>query len=204
MAAGVTHRQATGVEHAGCPALPAGDLWVFGYGSLMWDPRFEYVRAAPALLRGYHRAFCVYSVRFRGTPEQPGLVLGLDRGGACRGMAFLVPESEIDTVIARLWAREMPRLVYRPRVVPIEVEGQRVPALTFLANPAHESYAGRLDIECVARTIASCAGAGGPNIDYLSNTLRHLEALGIRERRLHAVLRAVKALREPSRRRAVE
>ena len=167
---------------------------MFGYGSLMWDPGFDHVRAAPALLRGYHRAFCVYSVRYRGTPQRPGLVLGLDRGGACRGMAFLVPRARVRALIASLWAREMPRHVYRPKLVPIEVGARRVRALVFLADRAHESYAGRLDLRQVAQIIASCRGAGGPNIDYLVNTLRHLNELGIREPRLERILQAVQAL----------
>ena len=160
----------------------------------MWDPCFEYRQAAPALLRGYHRSFCVYSTRFRGTTERPGLVLGLDRGGACRGVAFLVAARKVKAVIEELWAREMSRLVYRPRVVPIEIDSKRVSALTFLADPAHESYAGRLEHGHMARTIASCSGAGGPNVDYLANTLRHLDDLGIRERRLRGLLQAVQAL----------
>jgi cation transport protein ChaC len=180
--------------HAGCPELPPGDLWVFGYGSLMWDPGFAYLRAAPALLRGYHRAFCVYSLRFRGTPEQPGLVLGLDRGGACRGIAFLVAEANRTAALEHLWLREMSHLVYRPRLLPLEVESNKVCALAFLADRTHENYAGRLELGHVASTIRACCGAGGPNIDYLENTLRHLDELGIREGRLHAILKAVQAL----------
>lgn len=186
-----------GSSHARCPELPPGDLWVFGYGSLMWNPGFDYVHAVPALLRGYHRSFCVYSVTYRGTPENPGLVLGLNRGGACRGIAFRIAEANVSTVLAQLWAREMPRLVYRPKLVPVESAGARLRALTFVADPSHESYAGRLELDDVAETIASCCGARGPNIEYLANTLRHLEALGIHEPRLHQIWRAVERRRVP-------
>ena len=128
-------------KHAGCPALPSGDLWVFGYGSLMWDPGFGFVRSASARLHGYHRAFCVYSTRYRGTPERPGLVLGLDRGGCCRGIAFLIAEAEVGRVLENLWAREMPRLVYRPRLVPVDVGAEKVNALTFRCGPDAEASA---------------------------------------------------------------
>jgi cation transport protein ChaC len=186
-----------GAAHARCPELPPGDLWVFGYGSLMWNPGFEYVHAAPALLRGYHRAFCVYSLNYRGTPEHPGLVLGLNRGGACRGLAFRVAEEKVSAVLAELWAREMPRLVYRPKLVPIESREARVNALTFIADPSHENYAGRLELDHVAETIASCCGARGPNIEYLANTIRHLDALGINEPRLRQLWRTVERRRRP-------
>ena len=183
----------------GCPPLPGGALWIYAYGSLMWDPGFEFVRSMPALLRGYHRAFCVYSERYRGTPERPGLVLGLDRGGCCRGIAFLVRQTDTRGVLQKLWAREMTRAVYRPRLVPVDTGEERVHALAFVANREHPSYAGRLDLETIARTITACSGARGPNADYLFNTLRHLEALGISERRLDAVRYAVQALQRPRR-----
>jgi cation transport protein ChaC len=182
---------------ARCPELPPGDLWVFAYGSLMWNPGFDYIQSAPALLRGYHRAFCVHSVTYRGTPEQPGLVLGLNRGGACRGIGFLIAEARVNEVLATLWTREMSRLVYRPRLLPIEIDARRVEALTFVADPTHESYAGRLELDRVAETIASCCGARGPNIEYLANTLRHLEALGIEEKKLREIWLAVERRRVP-------
>jgi glutathione-specific gamma-glutamylcyclotransferase len=163
----------------------------------MWNPGFEYEHSAPALLRGYHRSFCIYSVNYRGTPDKPGLVLGLNHGGACRGIAFRVAEASVAGVLSALWAREMSLLVYEPRLVPVELDSQRIDALTFIADPSHESYAGRLELEHVADTIATCCGARGPNIEYLANTLRHLEALGIEEPRLRAIWLAVERRRAP-------
>lgn len=172
--------------------LPRGDLWVYTYGSLMWDPGFRHVDTRPALLRGYHRAFCIYSSRYRGTVAAPGLVLGLDRGGACRGIAYRVAAVDVPAALESLWAREMRRRVYVPRLMPVQCGGRRQRALAFLANRDHAGYAGRLEHDVAARIIAGCRGERGPNVDYLVNTLRHLEQLGVQDQHLQRLLAAVR------------
>ncbi len=175
--------------------IPQADLWVFGYGSLMWDPGFAYDHACPALLRGYHRAFCIYSVRFRGTQDKPGLVLGLNRGGACRGKGFRVPAAYVADAVESLWAREMPSASYVPRSVRLllgdKTDGKTVDALTFVANTGHERYVGGLAFDETARLIACGSGLRGPNTDYLCSTLRHLDALGVRDAALRKLYRRV-------------
>src|SRR6201996_9483087 len=128
-------------------AFPKGDLWVFGYGSLMWRPGFDFVEQVPARLIGEHRALCVYSFVHRGTPEKPGLVLGLDRGGACRGIAFRVAEEKREETIAYLRAREQVTSVYREVMRSVWLENdprQRVAALAYVVERGHVQYAGRL------------------------------------------------------------
>jgi len=126
--------------------IPLGDLWIFGYGSLMWDPGFPYKTRAPALVRGYHRAFCINSNRWRGTPEQPGLVLGLDRGGACRGVAYLVDRANVASTINGLWAREMRRHIYRVKLLRARFPDGEARAFTFVAAPQ------QVAIRCAALT----------------------------------------------------
>jgi cation transport protein ChaC len=166
----------------------ASDIWVFGYGSLMWRPGFEHAERAPALLRGYHRAFCVYSHHYRGTPDRPGLVLGLERGGSCRGVAFRVEAAQADDVLRYLDAREIPHQVYRRRVVPVELHGhpaRTARAHTYVTRRDHVQYAGRLPIERAVELFLQGVGVSGPAHAYLASTVEHLEAMGFRDPRLH-------------------
>lgn len=159
---------------------PPGAFWVFAYGSLMWDPGFPHQESRKARLFGYHRRFCVYSVRYRGTPECPGLVLGLDRGGCCTGVAYRVAEADAEAVRAYLWEREMFTHTYQARQVPVVLDDAvRVTALTFVVDRGHSQYAGRLPLAEVARLITQGHGSRGPCRDYLLNTVRHLNDLGL-------------------------
>ncbi|MGH8700178.1 MAG: gamma-glutamylcyclotransferase [Burkholderiales bacterium] len=175
--------------------LPSKDLWIFGYGSLMWDPGFPHVDRAPALVYGYHRELCIYSSRWRGTPEQPGLVLGLDRGGACRGMAFRIAAPQVARSLDALWEREMRRGVYHPRLLRARLPRRTARVLAFVANPLHPGYAGTLPTERTAELIANCCGDRGPNIEYLARTLKHLSELGVRDHHLMRVMEAIRARR---------
>jgi cation transport protein ChaC len=167
---------------------PGTDLWVFGYGSLMWNPEFPYVERRQALLRGYHRRFCVYSHRYRGTPDRPGLVLGLDRGGSCRGIAFRVESPHVEATIDLLWDREMVSGVYAPKIIKVATDEGRIPACTFVADRAHRQYCGELGPADVVRFIRQGVGERGPNLDYLANTVDHLRELGIVDQGLERLL----------------
>ena len=163
------------------------DLWVFGYGSLMWRPGFKHDETVPARLTGYHRSLCVYSYVHRGTPEQPGLVLGLDRGGSCRGIAFRVPGQYKNEVIEYLRAREQVTMVYREVNIPILLENSnkhRVTALCYLVDRKHVQYAGVLPKEKQLELINQSSGQSGPNPEYVINTNSHLEKLGIKDHHL--------------------
>lgn len=169
-------------------ALPEGDLWVFGYGSLMWRPGFEFIEQVPARLIGEHRALCVYSFVHRGTPEKPGLVLGLDRGGACRGIAFRVAEQNRDATIAYLREREQVTSVYREVMRSVWIEGdarQRISALTYVVDRGHVQYAGRLSPHDQLRHIRQGHGQSGANRDYVTATVKAIEAQGFRDAQLH-------------------
>lgn len=172
----------------------AAPAWVFAYGSLMWNPEIPVAEAQPALVYGYHRAFCLYSYDYRGSRERPGLVLGLDRGGACRGLALrLSPQTQAEA-IDRLWAREMTDLAYEMRLVPARLADRVVSAITFAIRRDHSDYVGRLALDEAARLIVDAAGSRGTCRDYLAGTLRHLDALGLAEAPLRRLDRRVREL----------
>jgi cation transport protein ChaC len=173
----------------------AAPVWIFAYGSLMWDADFPRAEAEPGLLRGYHRSFCLYSYDYRGTRARPGLTLGLDRGGACRGIVLRLASESLAAAVDRLWAREMtaPR-VYDMRSLPVRTAYSIRKAFAFTVRRNHPDYAGRLSPEQAARIIAGAVGRRGACRDYLAGTLRHLEALGIADARLQRLAAQVEAL----------
>ncbi len=163
-------------------AMNQDDLWVFGYGSLMWRPGFEFSDRQIALLRGAHRSLCVYSYHHRGTAEKPGLVLGLDHGGSCRGMAYRVPDEKRDETMAYLTEREQQNYVYRESLRPVDlIDGRRVKALVYLMDPRHSQYAHGLTPEQQLAFVKQGEGVSGRCSDYVRNTLEHLHQLGIKD-----------------------
>ncbi|WP_425908037.1 gamma-glutamylcyclotransferase [Nitrobacter sp. TKz-YC02] len=164
------------------------DLWVFAYGSLMWRPGFDFAEQIPARLIGEHRALCVYSFDHRGTPERPGLVLGLDRGGACRGIAFRVAANRRETTIAYLREREQTTHVYREvtRSVWLEDDARRrVSALAYVVDRGHVQYAGRLTLAEQVHYVRQGHGRSGHNRDYVLSTVKSIESQGFRDPKLH-------------------
>jgi cation transport protein ChaC len=185
------------------PADAAEDLWVFAYGSLMWRPDFPFVDRVEARLLGAHRALCVYSFVHRGTPERPGLVLGLDHGGACRGIAYRVPAVARAATVAYLREREQVTSVYRECVRPIWLRRQpeqRLPALCYLVDRGHVQYAGRLSLEQQLHHVRQGHGRSGANRDYVIATIAALEQLGYRESRLHLLAERLRGAHDASRR----
>jgi glutathione-specific gamma-glutamylcyclotransferase len=178
---------------------PDEDLWVFGYGSLMWNPGFVFAEQRDATLSGFHRAFCLYSHHYRGTLENPGLVLGLDHGGDCRGSAFRVEAGLIRDVVGYLNERELVSYDYLPRYLDITIagggaedDGERfVKSYTFVADTTSEQYAGALGLEQKAELIMKAQGIAGLNRDYLINTVRHMNDTGYGDPDLQMLLSEV-------------
>jgi glutathione-specific gamma-glutamylcyclotransferase len=166
-------------------------VWIFAYGSLMWRPGFAYAEAAPARLHGYHRSLCIYSIVHRGTPEQPGLVLGLDRGGSCRGWAFRIEPPQEAEILAYLDGRELVTDVYKRKRLPVTVAGRRLSAWGYVVRREHPQYAGQLAPERLLDLVRRSAGRSGHCRDYLLSTVGHLEAMGFVDGPLHALAQAL-------------
>jgi cation transport protein ChaC len=176
---------------------PGDAVWLFGYGSLIWNPAFYFAEQRVALIHGWHRRFCLSMDSGRGSPEQPGLMLALDRGGACRGVAYRLADSQVDEEMLLVWRREMLSGAYHARWVEAKTAQGPVRAITFTANRAHDRFIALPDEE-VAERVATARGAIGSCAEYLSETVAHLETLGFRDASLERI-RARIAARQAAR-----
>ncbi len=168
----------------------SGDAWVFGYGSLIWRPGFEFAERRLAVLRGYHRSFCMASVKYRGTPEDPGLVLALDAAATarCSGVAYRIEAAAREAVIAYLRERELVSYAYEEMELPVTLEdGQEVTAICYVVDRSHAQYRGGLSLADQADVIARAVGPMGPNVEYLLNTVAGLAALGLEDPEMTAL-----------------
>jgi len=183
------------------PPARAQPRWVFAYGSLMWNPGFATPETAPARLQGWHRALCIYSEHYRGTPQKPGLILGLLPGGSCRGLAHRLPSDEYDAVRRYLLEREIHNDgVYRETVHPIHLaDGRVVQALVYLADREHRQFAGKLPHAGALAIVRGASGFTGTNLAYVRNTATHLRELGLRDRSLEALAREASTTDAPRR-----
>lgn len=169
------------------------DLWLFAYGSLMWNPAFHHTQQTCGTVRGYHRRFCLTLTRGRGSPERPGLMLALDRGGVCRGLAFRIAAAEVRSELLLVWRREMLSGAYVPRWVEVQSAEGPLRALTFVVNQAHPRYAGRLSVAATVERITTAAGDLGSCLDYFERTVGALHGLGFRDAALERIEAAIHA-----------
>ncbi len=177
---------------------PGEEVWVFGYGSLMWNPCIHYAERRGGLVHGYHRSYCLWVPLGRGSPDCQGLMLALETGGSCHGIAYRIRQDELAHELEVVWKREMVGGAYRPRVVRVATDRGPVKAITFVVNRGHPRYAGRLSMETMADAIAVAEGRLGSCADYLYNTVAHLDELGIGDGPMHRLKRMVEARRAAS------
>jgi cation transport protein ChaC len=170
---------------------PATDLHVFGYGSLIWNPAFHFIDSQPALLRGLHRRFCLKMMSGRGTRERPGLMLALDFGGACKGVVFRIAARAVREELGILWRREMYGGAYNARWITVRTAAGPARAITFVINRKHPRYMPELSVPEMAAIIATACGEIGSCREYLENTVRHLDTLGLRDRGLERIVAAL-------------
>jgi len=173
------------------------EIWIFGYGSLMWQPGFDVVESQLADLAGYHRDLCILSYVFRGTPEVPGLVMGLNPGGTCQGRAFRIEGDQKEQVMAYLHEREMINNVYEPTWLDVSLEdGRMVSAYSFVAVQDHDQFVGHFNQDQEVQYILQGKGQGGTSLEYLENTCVHLRELSIDDHGLETLLEAAKAKKQ--------
>ena len=172
---------------------PDAPLWIFAYGSLMWNPGLAFVAKRVGTIYGFHRSFCLWSRINRGTPERPGLVLTLERGGSCRGLAFRLTGSTSRDELLALWRREMSMGSYHPRWLEFHAGADRFPALAFIVNRACSGYAGKLPLEATVQAIATARGKFGSSAEYLFQTQAALESHGILDARVKRLADRVKS-----------
>ena len=168
--------------------IPDGDFWVFAYGSLMWNPGFDYIDSTPAILHGYHRRLCLWSINYRGTVDQPGLVLGLAKGGSCQGYAYRIADHHTESAITYLCDRELISGAYDARLCSVSLEdGRKVQSLTFVCRTDHPHFVTHLEFEDTVNVVKTARGNRGCNRDYVINTVEHMNQINIRNTNLHKV-----------------
>ncbi len=172
---------------------PTADVWLFGYGSLMWNPALEFAECVPGAVHGWHRRFCLWLHMGRGTPENPGLMLALERGGSCHGALFRIPAAHARAELLLAWRRELFTGAYLSRWVTAETDNGPIRAATFVVNRAYHRYAGRLPERQIAQRIASASGTLGSCASYLEQTLESLRRLGRHDRTLDRLWASVRA-----------
>ena len=163
---------------------PNSDIWLFAYGSLIWNPIFHFVEHRIGIIHGFHRRFCLWTPLGRGTPDNPGLVLGLDRGGSCRGIAYRIAADHVLSELLLLWRREMVIGSYIPRWVKVYDGKQEIEAIAFVVNRLHSGYTGNISLETTVNSIATAAGQIGSSADYLMQTVDGLSSVGIKDKQL--------------------
>jgi cation transport protein ChaC len=163
---------------------PDSDVWLFAYGSLIWNPIFKFAEQRIGIIYGWHRRFCLWVPQGRGTPDNPGLVLGLDRGGSCRGIAYRIAATDVQSELLLLWRREMVVGCYIPRWVKVFDGTQKLQAITFVINQQHRAYAGKISLETTINSIATACGELGSCADYLMQTVNSLMTVGIKDQQL--------------------
>jgi cation transport protein ChaC len=163
---------------------PSSDVWIFAYGSLIWNPIFRFVEQRVGTIHGWHRRFCLWVPRGRGTPDNPGLVLGLDKGGSCRGIVYRIAGTDVPSELLLVWRREMLVGSYIPRWVRVFDGTQKLEAIAFVINRHHRAYAGDISLETTVNSIATATGELGSCAEYLMQTLNGLMSVGIQDKPL--------------------